>query len=544
LWDDVGGNWIGPVTPGSTGALTNQQCTINASTTTVASAINGSATGWTVTPAITFAGGFAGAKTIWVAAIDRANASSGWQQLGTWSVQSSAATVVLTDTTQSGPYFFSGDSFSLTVSGSRNQPVTVIQNGVLSSTIGYTDNNGVYATTGTWGPGTVGAWAQIWQVGGVPAPVISFEVLTLGDTSGPTSVSSYTGAPPLLPCNDITGNWISTPDSGLSGEWDLVQSGTNVSGTAYTGYQGCGLITYSVSGGFGGSGFSVVASNPTPSIDSCGLHWTPTDTHTITLSGNSCSAGSGHWSSDFQPSGGNVNWQVKSSSNSINTPATPHFKVEYAAYIAVDHVVFPHPCVYNGRGVSLLYLGDKDRGTHRAGQSLVVIPNAQWKYNFSYDVGQTRNYGFGSPVNGSTISSLDEDSNPDDCYLWNNSGYADPSHMTLVSVTYPYATQAQVHFLGYAGNPLELNPFPDPIGDINWDMNVVIDDSNPSAPTAQVAYSHTCYPAHIVKVNNTTVYEYLPLHDNAPYIVNCLSQDPVYGAKINGVTPSKAVGSQ
>jgi hypothetical protein len=38
-------------------------------------------------------------------------------------------------------------------------------------------------------------------------------------------------------------------------------------------------------------------------------------------------------------------------------------------------------------------------------------------------------------------------------------------------------------------------------------MTVTIDDSNPNAPWAAVDYTLSCYPAHIVKVNNKVVYD-------------------------------------
>ncbi len=110
--------------------------------------------------------------------------------------------------------------------------------------------------------------------------------------------------------------------------------------------------------------------------------------------------------------------------------------------------------------------------------------------------------------------------------------------MQSPSVSYPSSTQAQVHFSGLGNDPLEPA-----IGGIVWDMNVVIDQSSPSAPTALVSYNHTCYPAHIIKVNGQRVYEYLPQYNNTAYLTACLLQLPGYGKRI-GVSTTTQVPKQ
>jgi hypothetical protein len=76
-----------------------------------------------------------------------------------------------------------------------------------------------------------------------------------------------------------------------------------------------------------------------------------------------------------------------------------------------------------------------------------------------------------------------------------------------------------VPFTGSAQNPLEPPVAPS----IYWYMNVVINESTPSAPTAYVVPSHTCYPAHVVKVNGTVVYSYTPTRNDPFYLVECLA---------------------
>jgi uncharacterized repeat protein (TIGR03803 family) len=74
------GTWLGPLTPGSTESLSNSQCTLNGSGTTVV----GSGPTLTLNLSLTAASGFVGEKEIemWVSDIQGNN--SGWQTAGTW----------------------------------------------------------------------------------------------------------------------------------------------------------------------------------------------------------------------------------------------------------------------------------------------------------------------------------------------------------------------------------------------------------------------------------------------------------------------------
>jgi hypothetical protein len=76
----------------------------------------------------------------------------------------------------------------------------------------------------------------------------------------------------------------------------------------------------------------------------------------------------------------------------------------------------------------------------------------------------------------------------------------DGQKTTLMSVT---NTGAIVGMAGSGQNPLSY-----PVGSSSWSMTTYIDAvSN----TGHVAYQHTCYPAHQVKVANTTLYSYRQL---------------------------------
>ncbi len=148
-------------------------------------------------------------------------------------------------------------------------------------------------------------------------------------------------------------------------------------------------------------------------------------------------------------------------------------------------------------------------------ESIWVTPDMQSSSAFFQSTGETRNYGAGSPANGSTLSASDEDGVAYDCLLWNNAGKANPAFSHNES--YPSATQGQVHFWGSSANPLE-----DPRATIDWDVTTTISTTTPTAPTASLSYSHTCYPAHRVTVNGSVIYSYQPGANTTDYIFQCL----------------------
>jgi hypothetical protein len=187
----------------------------------------------------------------------------------------------------------------------------------------------------------------------------------------------------------------------------------------------------------------------------------------------------------------------------------------------------------------LLYKGDAYRGTARVQQAWIVVPGAQHSYNFWANTGQTRNYAPPSPqgpkdANGNntllstlipgddpygefSYSGADEDMQPSDCFVWNAAGHASTANMQFSGSPVFSPPVATVPFGGTAADPLELASPP-----IYWNMKVVINESNPAAPTAYVVASHTCYPAHIVKVNGTVIYNFQPVGNDIVTIGNCL----------------------
>ena len=174
---------------------------------------------------------------------------------------------------------------------------------------------------------------------------------------------------------------------------------------------------------------------------------------------------------------------------------------------------------------------------------------------FSPNDGLTQNYAASpigqscpkaSPINGTTISDLsppigDFDGIARDCCLWNESGQSQDhlgygQHVDFV--TSQSGTEAFVRFFGSGSDPLEPNPLG--IVAISWDVTITVDSS---ANTASVAYNHTCYPAHVVKVNGKAIYDSqrdrnVPTSNDINHILNCLTG---LSAHIQGSTTPQSV---
>ncbi len=84
LWlrNDAGTAWTGPITPGGAATLENSQCKLVAAS----SAASGSGITLNVDVTIQFKAAFAGAKNVYLYAIDATSQISDWQQRGTWLV--------------------------------------------------------------------------------------------------------------------------------------------------------------------------------------------------------------------------------------------------------------------------------------------------------------------------------------------------------------------------------------------------------------------------------------------------------------------------
>jgi uncharacterized repeat protein (TIGR01451 family) len=80
LMNDSGSGWLGPLAPGSTGTLSNSQCTVNGT----GSSASGSGQTLTLNLSLSASATFVGTQQLNMAASDREGLKSGWQDLGTW----------------------------------------------------------------------------------------------------------------------------------------------------------------------------------------------------------------------------------------------------------------------------------------------------------------------------------------------------------------------------------------------------------------------------------------------------------------------------
>jgi hypothetical protein len=90
----------------------------------------------------------------------------------------------------------------------------------------------------------------------------------------------------------------------------------------------------------------------------------------------------------------------------------------------------------------------------------------------------------------------------------------------------------QVNLYGFGQNPVEANP---PGEGIKWNLVISLDTTDRDHPKAWVSGgTATCYPAHIVKVNGTKVFEQLPRYNNTFYLGYCLD---LPGSVVSPSTP-------
>lgn len=109
LINDAGTAVLGPVTPGVAGSLSNSQCTLDASISSVAALGNSIS----VTAALSFAGTFAGPQNVYGLAFDSAGNKSGWQGLGTWNTAGQQSIAPTADSVSPGSGYGVSQTFKL-----------------------------------------------------------------------------------------------------------------------------------------------------------------------------------------------------------------------------------------------------------------------------------------------------------------------------------------------------------------------------------------------------------------------------------------------
>lgn len=120
--------------------------------------------------------------------------------------------------------------------------------------------------------------------------------------------------------------------------------------------------------------------------------------------------------------------------------------------------------------------------------------------------------------------------------LRNNSGKGDKIDMHADLTTSGTTQQnGNVRFYGTGSNPLESS-----LARVAWDIRVLMNGNNPTdARVTDVNYNHTCFPAHIIKVQRFTVYYWGPPRADPVYIFGCLVLQQ--GKIIGQAQPNKKV---
>jgi hypothetical protein len=146
LLSDNGGSWGTGAKPGGTGTLSNSQCTVNMSTSTVTP----SGDMLTVMVNLSFSSSFDGGKQIWEYAQNRGGRYAGWNDMGTWMVGSSAEAAPSTGTVSPSSGFGTAQQFTLVASDPNGAGdlahVYMLLNRALSALNGCEVN--YYASTG------------------------------------------------------------------------------------------------------------------------------------------------------------------------------------------------------------------------------------------------------------------------------------------------------------------------------------------------------------------------------------------------------------
>lgn len=123
---------------------------------------------------------------------------------GGTSAPSTSASARVSNHSRPGNPLRVGDTFLVEVTGAPGQPVAVhaIQNGrdMGRSTYGSTDSSGRFRLTGNLSAEHAGSWSEVWYVGTVAAPGVSFTVGPAVSTSGPSG-----SAPPATTHGTLPG---------------------------------------------------------------------------------------------------------------------------------------------------------------------------------------------------------------------------------------------------------------------------------------------------------------------------------------------------
>ena len=221
-------------------------------------------------------------------------------------------------------------------------------------------------------------------------------------------------------------------------------------------------------------------------------------------------------------------------------PASDEYEVTYEAFIPQDHLASPvSSCAYAGkpgspslpRVISVPYLYEGDTPVvpnlfsegFRIKQTYYVYPVAGYAYNYSIVPGETFEFGYRSPYNGSYLSAADQDNKANDCYLFNDAAFTNTNN-TLAGVTFGAESLSEA-ISGRINNPLESNT----AYGIGWDLTISVKQTSSSTAQVGVSGSITCYPSHEVFVNGAPVAYYpAPQNPTSGFLLACLGGGLTY----------------
>jgi hypothetical protein len=248
LANDAATAWLGPLAPGSGSSISNSQCTLNPS----ASSVMTSGDNITINVALSFSASFAGPKTMWLTANEANGVTSGFESLGTWTVPGAGvpAAVSITPNVGSG----AAQTFALAISDTRGAGAITTAYFVMNA--GYYGSGGCFieynqgantlwlatdAATAWLGPVTPGTGSSIGNSQCALDPSSS-SVMTSGNNItinvALSFSASFAGTKTMwLSINDVSGAW-----SGIQnlGTWTVTAASGVPSAVSVTPASGSG----------------------------------------------------------------------------------------------------------------------------------------------------------------------------------------------------------------------------------------------------------------------------------------------------------------
>jgi len=201
-----------------------------------------------------------------------------------------------------------------------------------------------------------------------------------------------------------------------------------------------------------------------------------------------------------------------------NCTGPDEFDVSYSAWIPEDHLSGPFGCSGVAGWHQYVYAGDAlvDPSAlfntappgYRVQSSISLFPGESGYWGLLSDTGETLQFAYPTPVNGSYLSAIDNnDGQAENCWLFTGAGFSSGG-TTSYNVQLGDNTET-LSMIGNAADPLESQA----VKGIQWNLAVTVNYNPAQYPNGAVTVQGnvTCYPSSKVVVNYTPVAVY-----NAP----------------------------